>query len=36
MEGGGTQTEREDRRKRDKSINIKIFVFGEKMGSREA
>ena len=33
MEEGGTQSKKEDRRERDKSINIEIFVLGEKTGS---
>lgn len=33
MEGGGTETETEDRIERDKSIKIETFVFCEKMRS---
>ena len=33
MDGGVTQTEKEDRRERDKPINIETFVFGEKTES---
>ena len=33
MDGGVTQTEKEDRRERDKPINIDTLVLGEKMGS---